>query len=160
MSAARMAANRRSTRSPAMAPYRALPSLLHDLLLRGLGEVVEFELDLRGRRILALGREVGGHLVDDVAVAAVEFRVDHLARIGVGGLPAQPHALGRPQPEQPVAARLDLELQLLVVFVAGLEIPLAFVEGCHAPGSSCRPAEARPDHSTAAASRANGGVNW
>src|SRR5205823_1381794 len=57
-----------------------LPALLlHDLLLRGLGEMVELEADLRRGAALALGVEVGAHLLDDFGVAALEFGLDDLA---------------------------------------------------------------------------------
>jgi NADPH-dependent 2,4-dienoyl-CoA reductase/sulfur reductase-like enzyme len=48
------------------------------------------------------------------------------------------HPLGGPQPQQPVAPRGDLELQLLVVLEAGLEILFASVEGGHRCPIPCR----------------------
>ena len=49
----------------------------------------EFELDLRRGAALALGGEVGAHLLDDMAVAAVELGVDDLLGIGLRRLAAQ-----------------------------------------------------------------------
>ena len=64
---------------------------------------------------------------------AQEVRLDDLLRIGLGVVAALAQLLGRPEADQLVAPGLDAEPQFLVMGVAGLEIPLAIVQG-H-PGS-------------------------
>jgi hypothetical protein len=67
--------------------------------------------------------EVGQHLVDDIVIArSLEVRRDDGFGIGLcllTGRKAQPR--GRPQPEQPVAARRDPEPQFLVALELGFE---------------------------------------
>src|SRR5919205_654145 len=102
--------------------------LLHDLLLRTLAELLELELDLRRRAVLPLAVQIGADLVDDMAVAALALPFDYAPRVSVGGIAREPHAPRRPQSEQPIASRLDLELQFLVVPIARLEFLPAIVE--------------------------------
>ena len=79
-----------------------------------------------------LGGEIAHHLADHVGVAGfLEFGCDDFLGIGVGGVAGQAELLGRPQSEQPVAARFGLELLLLVEGEFLLEAFLALVECGH-----------------------------
>src|SRR5438309_1495959 len=78
-----------------------------------------------------LDDEVADRILPTKAIAALEFRVDHRPGISLGRLPRQPHALGRPEAEQLVAASRHLEAQLLVVLEPRLEFLFALLEGVH-----------------------------
>ena len=107
------------------------------LALRLLGGARQLGAQLRLGHLDALGGEIIPHLFDDIAVARLfEIRVDHGSGIGlrlVAGGNAE--AAGGPQPEQPVAAGGDPELQLLVALELGLETFLAVFETSHVVSS-------------------------
>src|ERR1700742_3241502 len=63
----------------------------------------------------ARGLQIGRHLADHIGVAALsEFGCDDLPGIRTGGLAGDSELFGRPQSQQPVAARFGFELLLLV----------------------------------------------
>ena len=71
--------------------------LLHQLLLRLFGEMVEFEADLRRRDRLAFGGEIADDLVEDALVAPwLELGSEHLFAVSLGIGASQPHFLRRP----------------------------------------------------------------
>jgi hypothetical protein len=85
-------------------------------------------------RRLAGRREVGHQLLHDVGIARLlEVGHHHVLGIGLGIGAGLAHQAGGPEAQQLVAARVDLELQLLVMLVLGFEGFLAIVEGGHRP---------------------------
>ena len=134
-------------------PSRRLRSRLH------LGDghrhqLVHLGADLRGGDRDALGGKILHHLVLDVRVAGfLEIGRDHFLGIGRGGIAGQAELFGCPKTEQLVAARLGLELLLLVEGEFLLETFLALVETGSFCGSNPRkwssgPALSRPDRTT------------
>src|SRR5215213_9618489 len=124
-----------------------LPSRLHvvDRLVHELGHA---RLDLAFRDRNAAGLEIGFDLAGDVAVAGLlEIGEHHALCVGVGLGAGPAELLGRPQPEELVAARRRLEAQLLVVGELPLEGVLAVVEGRHRPLSAF--GKARPGYNEA-----------
>ena len=101
----------------------------------------------------ALRVEIGQDLLQHVVVAGlVEVGRDDLLGIGVAGVARHLHPLGGPMAEEAVSAHLDLELQVLIVAVLGLELALAIVEGGHlilrssvvVPAGPARPSRPAP----------------
>ncbi len=119
-------------------PRLTLALLLgHHLLACDGGEAVHLLPHLGGAERETLGLEIAHHLIEHVRIARLlEIGRHHLLGVGVrvGARPAE--LLGRPQPEQPVAARGDLELGLLVMAVLGLEAFFPVVEGGHVVSGS------------------------
>ena len=128
----------------ALAENNALGGLLlHQLLLRLYGEVVEFEADLRRRNGSAFSGEIIGHLVDDVFVAArFELGGYHFLGIGFGVGARQPHPFRRPHPQQPVAPSGGFESELLIMLEPGLEFLLTVSEAGHVLSHSNQHSEA------------------
>ncbi len=102
-----------------------MPARLDRLVLERLADCPLVDLDA-GRG------EIAEQLADHVLVAGLlEIGADDVAGISVGLGLGEAHLLRRPLAEQPVAARNDLELHLLIAGILGFEGPFAVVEGGH-----------------------------
>src|SRR6202789_489954 len=76
------------------------------------------------------GVEIGAQLAEDVLAAGfLEVGLDDRHRVFLGLVGAEAQFLRRPQAQKLVAARHDLEAQLLVMGPFALETPLAILEG-------------------------------
>jgi hypothetical protein len=91
----------------------------------------DFRFVYRNSRLI----EVGKDLVNDMSRSwPFQIERDKSLRIGIGLCLSHPHALGRPNPEQPSAPTLRLEAQFLIQLVFRLVASSDFTKNVlHAP---------------------------
>ena len=96
--------------------------------------MLELEPSARGGNGRILGTQIVGHLLHDVVVATrFELGLDNPLRVCVSGIAEQSQALGRLQPQQPIASGGRLEAKLLIVLEAGFELFPTVSKGGHLP---------------------------
>src|SRR5581483_1086189 len=107
------------------------------LLLRFEGAALELDADARLIMLDARLGEIAGHLVDDVLRAGLlEIGAEHVLRIMLRRVAGEAKLARRPEAEQLVAPRTDLEGEFLILLEFALEALSPLLEAAHRPSAS------------------------